>query len=538
MSLLQVGLACSLLRESFGELVEKVGTYLLHNGGVSLTDIIGGTGITQNQVKKSLCVLIQHQLVTFKAHSKGSHMIYHMTIASVLLMVRYPRCIHTGKVLFGDSGELIIEDLLQQGQSLMSQCIQRVSERLEESLTNSGHEVSSVGKIVKQQFIALVEGQFVQRVSPCNSEVDVAQNGAQETGGIKTTTSENKFVLPSNIEAIRYVEGRKRGREEDDAEEEPKAKKMKRSEEESKEEEPDAGIVWHLNFDRFHQYFRDQAIIQAVGERVDSTAACIMRTVLNIVSADTPTLLSQANSTEVYAHQVSERMPPKPKLSREEVEQYLKVLAEDETRLLSLSSIGGGGEYRVDYKRASELLCQATIEAIVRERFGAKAHRIFRLLITKKMLEQLQVAEMAMLPSKEAKEILYTLLAESFVSLQEVPRTPDYAPSRTFYLFTVHLNKVARLLLERCYQTINNLCLKRTSECNDNKRLLDKYEVYERQSEAVGSSGDELEELLTPDEKKRAESVRRSLNKLEHAELQVDESVFIITNYLATHTNL
>ncbi len=48
-------------------------------------------------------------------------MIYHMTIASVLLMVRYPRCIHTGKLLFGDSGELIIEDLLQQGQSLMSQ---------------------------------------------------------------------------------------------------------------------------------------------------------------------------------------------------------------------------------------------------------------------------------------------------------------------------------------------------------------------------------------------------------------------------------
>lgn len=34
------------------------------------------------------------------------------------------------------------------------------------------------------------------------------------------------------------------------------------------------------------------------------------------------------------------------------------------------------------------------------------------------MLEQLQVAEMAMLPSKEAKEILYILLAESFVSLQ------------------------------------------------------------------------------------------------------------------------
>lgn len=71
-----------------------------------------------------------------------------------------------------------------------------------------------------------------------------------------------------------------------------------------------------------------------------------------------------------------------------------------------------------DYKRASELLCQTTIEAIVRERFGAKAYRIFRILLAKKMLEQVQVAESAMLPNKEAKEILYTLLAESFVTLQ------------------------------------------------------------------------------------------------------------------------
>ena len=55
---------------------------------------------------------------------------------------------------------------------------------------------------------------------------------------------------------------------------------------------------------------------------------------------------------------------------------------------------------------------------VVRERFGPKAYRIFRLLLTKKMLEQQQVAETAMLPSKEAKEILYTLLAENFVSLQ------------------------------------------------------------------------------------------------------------------------
>ena len=57
---------------------------------------------------------------------------------------------------------------------------------------------------------------------------------------------------------------------------------------------------------------------------------------------------------------------------------------------------------------------------MVKERFGSKSLRIFRLLLLKTMLEQKQVADVAMIPGKEAKELLYTLLAESFVSLQVV----------------------------------------------------------------------------------------------------------------------
>ena len=34
------------------------------------------------------------------------------------------------------------------------------------------------------------------------------------------------------------------------------------------------------------------------------------------------------------------------------------------------------------------------------------------------MLEQKQVADMAMIPSKEAKELLYVLMAENYVTLQ------------------------------------------------------------------------------------------------------------------------
>ena len=106
-----------------------------------------------------------------------------------------------------------------------------------------------------------------------------------------------------------------------------------------------------------------------------------------------------------------------------------------------------------------ELICRATLESIVRERFGSKPLRIFRLLSLKQHLEQKQVSDMALVPNKEAKEILYSLLSENFISLQEIPRSTDYAPSRTFYLFSVNLQQVARMVLQRCYKVCVLWCV-------------------------------------------------------------------------------
>lgn len=39
-----------------------------------------------------------------------------------------------------------------------------------------------------------------------------------------------------------------------------------------------------------------------------------------------------------------------------------------------------------------------------------------------------------------------------FIIYQEVPKTPDFAPSRTFYLYTVNQLPTARMLLQNCYK--------------------------------------------------------------------------------------
>lgn len=76
---------------------------------------------------------------------------------------------------------------------------------------------------------------------------------------------------------------------------------------------------------------------------------------------------------------------------------------------------------------------------------------------------------MAMLPQKEAKEMLYTLVAEHMVTIQEVPKSQDYAPARTFYLFSVNLQQVARVLLNRCYKAVGNLIVKRRAEREEHR---------------------------------------------------------------------
>jgi len=44
------------------------------------------------------------------------------------------------------------------------------------------------------------------------------------------------------------------------------------------------------------------------------------------------------------------------------------------------------------------------------------------------------------------------MLSENFLTMQEIPRTADHAPSRTFYLYAVNLPKISRMLLIKSYK--------------------------------------------------------------------------------------
>ncbi|CAI5662235.1 unnamed protein product [Oreochromis niloticus] len=536
----EVRLCGLLLQEHFGEVVEKVGTHLLKSGAQNLRTIIHETGLSVDLVKKSLCVLVQHGATTFSSGRKGlgSPTEYHTSCDRILRILRYPRYIYTAKTLYGDTGELIIEELLQRGHTTMSSTVKTVADRLTQNMaegrTMDYTEVSST-------FSKLVETHFLQRCPPLPGVGNKDSSAPSETPATPGTPAAPVNTAPPTPESfpecykvpsVTLIGRGKRQLASEDGEEQRSAKRAKMD----PETHGDEGIYWQVNFERFHLHFRDQTIISAVANKLDQTSSEIVRTMLRMSEVTTSPMATCTKP--LSANEIFRSLPPSYNILRPILDQYLTLLVDDPMEFVGKAGESGGGMFVVNLHRALANLARATLESVVQERFGSRSARIFRLLLRKRHLEQKQVEDFAMIPAKEAKDMLYTLLSQNLVQLQEIPKTPDYAPSRTFYLYTVNQLPTARMLLQNCYKTVANLIERRLFETKESKRLLEKSQRIEAILASLQASGaepeqlTEVEEMITAPEKQQLDTLRLHINKLDSAENQVDETIFLLESYI------
>jgi len=523
MSKVKSHLAHYIIKEHFGDIVEKVTAYLICEGEKSLKDIVRNTTLSNEEVKKSLSILIHHNLVTTK---KNDHKIsqYHVELDLILKRKRYQRYVYCAKLKFGDIAELIIETLLLSGSDILSHVAKRVADRLE--VDDQEDEKPDV-HIVIQKCKELILGRYIKRVKVAKSlEDDKEKLNLEEE-------EKEMFMVPQGI-------GVKRKRNPHGG---PSSKKSRNNTGSADQDEiyEDDGIYWHVHFDQFDQVFIDQMIIDAASERLDQSASKIVGTILKM--SESSRHLASTVTTNISIFELIKKLPSIPRLEHQEVHQYLSLLSDETTGgFVSKVDEAAGGMYCVNIQKSVELICQSACSSIVQERFGSKACRVFRLLIQKLHLEQKQIGELAMIPFKEVKELLYNLFEERFLKIQEVSKASDYAPSRTFYLFGVDLPQVSRLLVSRSYQAISNLMARREAEMENNKRLLEKNEKIDGILSALSTTNEdtdqvmeELEELITPTEKQQLEKLKVDLARLEQGEIQVEDTIFILQNYLRFH---
>jgi DNA-directed RNA polymerase III subunit RPC3 len=102
-----------------------------------------------------------------------------------------------------------------------------------------------------------------------------------------------------------------------------------------------------------------------------------------------------------------------------------------ETSFITLSS----SKVYVELGIVCRRLRQRILEAATREWHGQQGVRLMRLLLSTGKLEEKQISKFALMGMKDVRTLLAAMSNDMLVSIQEIPKTADRAPSRTFYLW-------------------------------------------------------------------------------------------------------
>ena len=438
-------------------------------------------------------MLVQHNCVLpLQTMNSDDDVVYKIEIDDILHRLRYPRFLLHVRECLGKTHELLLEGLLEHGRLRSHQLFARAS------ATPGYDNHSNQGKTLEDIFGQLVEGRFVERVpigygsnQVSDSGGEAGQEGSQATEYKKTNDVQSRSTI--------HDDGNKLSAEvvglgeEDDA-------------------------LWRVNANEFNRRFRHIACAALVREKVDQSAGHLLLTMLEI-SRGHEVKVDEERSTSVTEADIMQKLSgPGAPMQMKNMKSALEKLSADTSELIScIGNTHGGANYCVNMRRIIDLIRIKEIEAVVRERFGGPACRIFRLLLLKRNLEQKQIAEMAMIPVKDTRELLYKLLKAEYVQIQEVARTSDHAPSRTFYLWRVDLLRVVEQVGRDLYRATSNLRARLMHELSQEKETLMLLERAQDKSTIP----------LTTGQRQNLVRMRTKATRLEGAIMRIDELVLI-----------
>ncbi|RZF32383.1 hypothetical protein LSTR_LSTR001847 [Laodelphax striatellus] len=503
---------CSLLlTEHFGEVIGKVAEDLQW-GPKLLPNIVSSTGLSTAKVKKALAILIQYGFVRYEKSKCPWRAEYIYLPEKVLLLLRYQRYLELIDTKYGEESRLLLEEIMKYGSITESSAILKVVEVLKKDEKSTSDSVIAL----RNKFHALITGRYLIRcANPCKTEADEPNLSSVPRLTLIEAELHRPAVIDVNV-LCKAAEGQTC----------------------KPEDIGDANVRWRLNYDRFHQDMRDEMMIDAMRRRFDDNAAELMKQLLQLMYLRTEAWCSDSNPVPVLELKDAISKKSANAYLSQYFEQYLKILEEDSCRFLTKVGTGdvSSAQLCVNMAKAILQLTSTAIENVIEQRFGMKAARIFRLVKTKKFVEQEQIQQLAMISDKEAKQITYKLLQENFLQMQELRKpAAGSGPNKSFFLFHVDLNLVVHTVTEMCHKAIYNALIRSRSELTNHMRLMEKHERLEAASQLLREQGTEQEQIdalvdewLSLPERNLLESVKKSLEKLKTAEIQIDNTLFLL----------
>ncbi|KAH9441049.1 hypothetical protein MJO28_015973 [Puccinia striiformis f. sp. tritici] len=201
----------------------------------------------------------------------------------------------------------------------------------------------------------------------------------------------------------------------------------------------------------------------------------------------------------------------------------LAIVSEKKNNVLGGGSGSGGmREFKIEYARFSLELRKTLVARIIREKFGIEAARVVRILMHKGRLDEKHLAKFAMMTLKDSRELCLKLSAGKVIELQEIPKTNDRQPSRTFYLFFIDFQKLILNLTIMIRKSQTNLIIRIDQELKLKKTLISKI----NRSDVIHDQ----DGLLTVWERADIKKLNTLIQVLEVAKLRLERDLFILND--------
>eukprot|EP00249_Psilotum_nudum_P011992 c23514_g1_i1 orf=77-1750(+) len=549
-------LACEIIHNHFGELVGKVCRCLTFRGSLTLPEIARFCEMPISQLRPCLLVLVQHNCVQgFKVEIEGTGLgaskvftSYICIVENILHRMRFPKFLTLVREEFGEEAEALIEGLLEHGRLTLEQLIQRGAAR-------SGKGESEVEKPLKETFASLVRSHFIERcplpepVLPPKPQAETKKTSRSVRSRSSALEDRNmqdmedhrilmaaapmdaeRFLLPLSIDDVSKIDpdantpssdgkaGQKRKRDALQMD----SKTLARIDEKE--------VLWRVNYEEFIRRLRHQLCVAQVRSRIDLGSGTILQAMLEAVRS----------SESMSRQKVSEP------LSMDSILQAVRMTHEGRTmtmerirlalQMMSAESVGFisragemGGQYVINLYKIIKYAQGCEVEGVVLQRYGRESCRIFRLLTMKGLLEQKQISDMALVPLKEAREILYRLLKDEYLQLQDVAKAPDHAPSKTIYLWRVNYPVMLQNILDDMFRAASNIGQRLAHELEQEQEVLNHLKEYQHSKTLADGSGAHV--TLTQSQHEKVKRIRRIATILETSLMKLDETIMLFNDF-------
>ncbi|WFD06590.1 RNA polymerase III subunit C82 [Malassezia vespertilionis] len=330
------------------------------------------------------------------------------------------------------------------------------------------------------------------------------------------------------------------------------------------------GVVWlRVNYDWFNVQMRNEVLVRTVAQKYNHVAGEVFRSMLQCDRAAPTRCETDERSLPISLTSLALAIPQDVRIQRgldkrsivgeesaqsehtptkaELLAEYVAILTSHDNisssvcmnRFLaphgSITTTSAGGStnvptsFTIEYINILRFLQYQMIRDVVVQRFGNIAGRIFTILVEKGKLEEKHISKLGLISMGETRDICGRLFAASLLSLQEVPKSNERNPQRTFFLWFVDLPKCSAWLLDHYYQTLLQVSRRRVYEQRLKSALIRKAERSDVKEDADG--------LLAEWERNSLAALRKVQEALTVVESRVILCAFVQRHFAAQATS-